>query len=152
MLSVAKKTNNTRWRPHHHLFSANAETYRYVHCRQDINLGNDTPLSSTFTFNKSVCGAKYLMVATLEARTFTTKHRLRRRILENGSPAAWDHHSLTNEKFRSFAALRPRQEMNLTLNCNLMHRRNPCTGTKLRTYCGWRISHHQTCVGRNLNI
>ena len=34
------------------------------------------------------------------------------------SGAALHHHSLTNEKFRSFAALRLRQEMNLTLDCN----------------------------------
>ena len=52
------------------------------------------------------------------ASTFTTKHPLRRRILEYGSSAALHHHSLTNEKSRSFAALRLRQEMNLTLDCN----------------------------------
>ena len=52
------------------------------------------------------------------ASTFTTKHPLRRRMLEYGSSAALHHHSLTNEKFRSFAALRLRQEMNLTLDCN----------------------------------
>ena len=46
------------------------------------------------------------------ASTFTTKHPLRRRILENGSSAALHHHSLTNEKFKSFAALRQHQEMN----------------------------------------
>ena len=39
-------------------------------------------------------------------------------MLENGSSTALHHHSLTNEKFRSFAALRQRQEMNLTLDCN----------------------------------
>ena len=55
--------------------------------------------------------------------TLTTKHPLRRGILENGSGAALHHHSLTNEKFKSFAALRQRQEMNLTLDCNLMQRR-----------------------------
>ena len=55
---------------------------------------------------------------SVTASTFTTKHPLRRRMLENGSGAALHHHSLTNEKSRSFAALRRRQEMNLTLDCN----------------------------------
>ena len=55
---------------------------------------------------------------SVTASTFTTKHPLRRRILENGSGAALHHHSLNNEKSRSFAALRRRQEMNLTHDCN----------------------------------
>ena len=67
MLSVAKKTNNTIWRPHHYLISAKAETYRYVHGRQDTNLGSAIPQSSTFTFITPVCGAKYLMVATRQS-------------------------------------------------------------------------------------
>ena len=127
-----------------------------VHGLQDRNLGSDISWSLTFTFDTPACGAKYLMVATRALNAGSShvhnQHRLQHRIVENGSGAALHHHSLTNEKFRSFAVWRPRLEMNLTLDWNLMQRRNPCTGTKLPTYCGWRTSHHQTRVGRNLDI
>ena len=77
---------------------------------------------------------------------FAAVRQQRGLFLGRSPDAAVHHHSLTNETFTLSAVWRPRQEMNLALDCNLMQRRNPCTGTKLPTFCGWRTSHHQTRV------
>ena len=54
-----------------------------------------------------------------------SRAELRGLFLGRSPDAAVQHHSLTNENFTLFAVWRPRQEMNLALDCNHLQLRNP---------------------------